>query len=82
MNELTSALLDQAERDGLIVVVQRRDNSDSDDWTEISYADPSELNAQNALYGWAKYRAIARKPNDDEIADSIGEQFAEAADEF
>lgn len=79
MNELTSALLDQAARDGLIVVAQERDNSGSDDWREIDYVPPmpADIAAENAIYGWAKYRVIARKHNDDELAAAASASFTE-----
>ena len=80
MNELRAKLLDQVERDGMIVVVQGRRNSQSRDWDEIDYVAPSEVESENVVYGWRKYRVIARKPTDDELA--IDEQFAEAAAEY
>src|SRR5215471_14454605 len=51
-------------------------------WREIDYVQPTEAESENALYGWAKYRVVARKPTDAETADCIGETFAEAANEF
>lgn len=83
MSELTSKLLDQAVRDGLVIVTQERDRNDPDNnWREIDYVQPTEAESENALYGWAKYRVVARKPTDAETADCIGETFAEAANEF
>lgn len=36
--------------------VQVRWNSASKDWHDVEYLHPDEVGAQNASYGWTKYR--------------------------
>jgi hypothetical protein len=83
LRSLRRALLHQAQRDGLIVYVESRRNSESADWQPVDYlAADDDIDAENIIAGFRKYRLSARKPTENEIASGIGEQFAESAGEF
>lgn len=48
-----------------MLIVQRRNNSTSEEWETITYIRPEEVNQVNAIYGWRKYRIVKKRGNED-----------------